>query len=104
MRFPTTQDDSEEFYQFLHMHALGYAFPGGYKMIPCGSSALWCAEDSIGFRLTDEGMWIGRPREEDKVRNWESDTTHAFKDAYELLLRCTGCDLPALRRQRHDRP
>lgn len=107
MRFPLSPDDEHEFYQFLHMHALGYDFPGGYKMRPITDTrvnvvSLWYVEDSIGCRLTDAGMWVGRPREEGKEINWERDTTHAFKDAYELLLRCGGSGLPALRRLRPD--
>lgn len=104
--FPMTPDDEHEFYQFLHMHAVGYDFPGGYKLRPVMGldglgvrNGLWYAVDSIGHRLTDMGVWVGEPREEDRKKNWEDDTTHELKDAYELLVRFCG-SLPALRRPR----
>lgn len=100
-----TPDESDEFYQFLHMRAIGYDFDGGYKLRPIallGQPPFWYAEDSIGYRLTSEGMWVGKPREDSKITNWESDTSHEFKSAYELLVKCGGHLLPALRRLRPD--
>lgn len=102
MRFPTTPDESCEFYQYLHMHAVEYRFEGGYKL---GRSddpiapGLWYAEDSIGHRISCEGMWLGQPREDVSYMNWIADTSHEFKDAYELLVR-NGVFGPALRRPR----
>jgi hypothetical protein len=108
MKFPLTPDEAHEFYQYLHMHAIGYDFPGGIKMRPLVGSApwnntataLWYAEDSIGYRVTADGLWVGAPREETKYPLWVMDTSHAFKDAYELVERCNGHSLPALRRPR----
>jgi hypothetical protein len=107
MQFPVSPDEEHEFYQFIHMHSIGYDFPGGYRMlrrndqnVEARDNWLWYVEDSIGFRLTCEGLWVGEPREyDDKRRNWLADTSHEFKDAYELLVRVCGT-LPALRRPR----
>lgn len=106
MKFPMTPDESDEFYQLLHMHAIGYRFDGGYKLLPIVTidllANLWYVEDSISYRLTSEGMWVGQPRENGNVTNWLSDTSHDFKSAYELLAKCGGHLLPALRRLRPD--
>lgn len=107
MQFPMTPDESDEFYQFLHMHAVGYRFDGGYKLMQLtnpelGNNHLWYVEDSIEYRLTGEGMWCGKPREESGMIDWLVDTSHEFKTAYELLAKCGGHSLPALRRHRPD--
>lgn len=97
MKFPTGGDDETEFYQFIHMHAVGYDFPGGFKVRSVGTPPLWYVEDSIGARINMDGLWVCPPRTQDEMQNWMNDTTHDFKSAYELLLR-DGRLLPALRR------
>jgi hypothetical protein len=101
MKFPTTPDEGHEFYQFMHLHAVEYRFEGGYHL--CRNAdltqpGLWYAEDSIGHRLTCEGMWLGQPRDEAAYINWLADTSHEFKDAYELLM-ANGVLVPGTMRQ-----
>jgi hypothetical protein len=102
MKLPLTPDENHEFYQYLHLHAVGYDFDGGYHMgrnVDLTAPGLWYVEDNIGHRLTAEGMWLGAPREEDSYVNWVTDTSHEFRDAYELLV-TNGVLVPALRRPR----
>ena len=68
MKFPIVPEEFEQFYQFLHTHADSYSFPGGYQMVRCANN-LWSVIDNIGYRLTDCAVWVGCPREEDKLRN-----------------------------------
>lgn len=89
--------DDEDFWQFIHTYAQEYAFPGGYSMFR-RSDTLWCITDSIGHCLNDHGIWIGQPREEDKLVNWLTDTGHEFKDAWELFQRATGTIRPVAHR------
>lgn len=82
--------DDEDFWQAIHMAATEYQFDGGYRIYRLPLSQLWAVEDSINFRLTDIGVWVGLPREAEAISKWEKDTSHSFADAYGLLQRHAG--------------
>ncbi len=89
----TSSDD--DFWQFIHMHSLGYDFPGGYRLRPGVGTGLWYVTDSISYRLTAEGVWVGSPTSAEAHTRWVQDTSHEFKDAYELLSRHIPAPRPA---------
>lgn len=84
MDFPTVPM-KEEFFTFLHSHAIGYQF-GPYRLMP-ESNNLWYLEDKFGYRCNSDGMFIGPPALHASRAAWIIDTVHSFQDAYTLLKR-----------------
>lgn len=82
MTFPARTDERDDFFCALHEFACVYKI-GNIELIKL-PNGLWYAHDGHGHRLNDMRMWIGRPASE-HVPEWIADTSHAFRDLWDLL-------------------